>query len=57
MSLPKVAVLSLGGTISSVNTGGPGVRPSLAGEALIEAVPQLSEVAEVSAASLRQLPG
>ncbi len=57
MALPKVSVLSLGGTISSVNTGGPGVRPSLTGEALVEAVPGLSEVAEVSAASVRQVPG
>jgi len=57
LALPKVSVLSLGGTISSVNTGGPGVRPSLTGEALVEAVPGLSEVAEVSAASVRQVPG
>jgi len=57
LALPKVSVLSLGGTISSVNTGGPGVRPSLTGEALVEAVPGLSEVAEVCAASVRQVPG
>lgn len=57
MSPPKLAILSLGGTISSVNTGGPGVQPSLTGEALVEAIPQLSEIAEISAASLRQVPG
>lgn len=57
MSLPKVSVLSLGGTISSVNTGGAGVSPSLTGEDLVGSVPQLSEVAEVSAASVRQVPG
>ncbi len=57
MVLPKVSVLSLGGTISSVNTGGPGVRPALTGEALVEAVPGLSEVAEVSTTSVRQVPG
>ncbi len=57
MTLPKVSVLSLGGTISSVNTGGAGVQPSLTGEALVEAIPELSEAAEVSAASLRQIPG
>lgn len=57
MTLPKVSVLSLGGTISSVNTGGAGVQPSLTGEALVEAIPELSEAAEVSAASLRQVPG
>ena len=57
MSLPRVSVLSLGGTISSVKSGGPGVRPALTGEALVESVPALSEVAEVSADSLRQVPG
>ena len=56
MTLPKVAVLSLGGTISSTNTGGgPGVVPTLSGEALVEDVPQMAEVAEVSAASFRQV--
>ena len=57
MPLPKVSVISLGGTISSLRSGGPGVRPSLTGEALVESVPALSEVAEISAASLRQVPG
>ena len=57
MPLPKVSVVSLGGTISSVRSGGPGVRPALTGEALVESVPALSEVAEVSAVSLRQVPG
>ena len=57
MALPKVVVLSLGGTISSVNTGGSGVSPSLTGEALVEAVPEISEFAEVSAESVRQVPG
>jgi L-asparaginase len=57
MPLPKVSVISLGGTISSLRSGGPGVRPSLTGERLVESVPALSEVAEISAASLRQVPG
>lgn len=57
MTLPKVSVLSLGGTISSVNIGGPGVQASLTGEALVESVPELSEVAEVSASSVRQVAG
>ena len=57
MSLPKVSVLSLGGTISSVKSGGPGVRPSLTGEMLVGSVPELAEVAEVTATSLRQVPG
>ncbi len=58
MALPKVTVLSLGGTISSTQTeGGSGVAPSLTGEALVEDVPEISEVAEVTAESFRQVPG
>ncbi len=58
MALPNVAVLSLGGTISSTQTeGGSGVAPSLTGEALVEDVPEISEVAEISAESFRQVPG
>ncbi len=54
MTLPKVAVFSLGGTISSVDAGGKGVEPTLTGEALVSDVPEIAEVAEVSAVSFRQ---
>lgn len=54
MGLPEVAVLSLGGTISSVDSGGKGVEPTLTGEALVADVPQIAEVAEVTAVSFRQ---
>lgn len=54
MGLPKVAVFSLGGTISSTNSQGKGVAPTLTGEALVADVPQIAEVAEVSAVSFRQ---
>jgi L-asparaginase len=58
LALPEVTVLSLGGTISSTQTeGGSGVAPSLTGEALVEDVPEISEVAQVSADSFRQVPG
>jgi len=58
VALPEVAVLSLGGTISSTQTkGGSGVAPTLTGEALVEDVPEIAEVAEVSAESFRQVPG
>jgi L-asparaginase len=58
LGLPKVAVLSLGGTISSTQTeGGSGVAPTLTGEALVEDVPEIAKVAEVSATSFRQVPG
>jgi L-asparaginase len=58
VALPKVAVLSLGGTISSTQTeGGSGVAPSLTGEALVEDVLEISAVAAVSTESFRQVPG
>ena len=57
MALPEVVVLSLGGTISSTDAGGSGVEPTLTGEALVEDVPEIAEVAEVSAKSFRQVPG
>ena len=44
--------------ISSVQAeGGSGVAPALTGEALVEDVPEIAEVAEVSATSFRQVPG
>ncbi len=56
VALPEVAVLSLGGTISSTDMGdGDGVAPSLSGEDLVEDVPEIAEVAEVSAESFRQV--
>ncbi len=56
LDLPKVAVLSLGGTISSTDEGGRGVEPTLTGEALVADVPQIADVAEVSAVSFQQAP-
>src|SRR5918998_3154339 len=44
----------MGGTISSVATGGKGVEPTLTGEALVSDVPEIAGVAEVSAESFRQ---
>jgi L-asparaginase len=44
----------MGGTISSVDSGGKGVEPTLTGEALVSDVPQIAGVAEVSAESFRQ---
>jgi len=54
LALPKVTVFSLGGTISSAVAGGKGVEPTLTGEALVSDVPEIAEVAEVSATSFRQ---
>lgn len=54
MTLPRVTVLSLGGTISS--TGEGGVKPTLSGEDLVADVPEIADVAQVSARSFRQVP-
>lgn len=54
MELRRVAVFSMGGTISSVDSGGKGVEPTLTGEALVSDVPEIAEVADVSAISFRQ---
>jgi L-asparaginase len=52
---PRVAVLSLGGTISSTGAAGRGVEPTLSGEDLVANVPQITEVADVSPESFRQV--
>jgi L-asparaginase len=56
--LPQVTVFSLGGTIASTNTGGGGaaggVTPRLGARELVEAVPQLQEVAELETVAFRQ---
>ncbi|HEY9472316.1 MAG TPA: asparaginase [Mycobacteriales bacterium] len=55
---PRVAVLSLGGTIAMVETGrGGGLRPELEAADLVGAVPGIAEVAEVTARSVTTLPG
>ena len=57
MVLSRVAVLSLGGTISATKGGGRGVAPTLTGEELVEMVPEISGVAEVEAAQVRKVAG
>ena len=54
MGLPRVRVFSMGGTISSVDSGGKGVEPTLTGEALVSDVPKIAGFAEVTAVSFRQ---
>ena len=53
---PKVAVFAMGGTIAMAGQGARGVTPSLGADALVEAVPQLAEVAAVEAETFRLLP-
>lgn len=50
-----MAILSLGGTISSTGRGGRSVGPTLSGEDLVANVPQIAEVADVSSKSFRQV--
>lgn len=58
--LPRVAVFSLGGTIASTHSdgggAGGGVAPRLGARELVEAVPQLREVAELETVAFRQAP-
>lgn len=54
-ALPQVTLFSLGGTIASTNTvSGAGVTPRLGARELVEAVPQLREVAELEMVAFRQ---
>jgi len=55
--MPKVLILSLGGTIAMTGDGGKGVRPTLDAESLVAAIPGLVDEAIISAESFRQLPG
>lgn len=57
MKLPNVRILALGGTIAMTGDGAGGVVPTLTGERLVEAVPALANVANVTASTFRQLPG
>jgi L-asparaginase len=57
MDKPRVTVLSLGGTITMTSEDGRGVRPSLAADSLVGAVPAIADVAEVAAETLDTKPG
>lgn len=57
MDLPKLAVASLGGTVSmQASSPHEGVIPTLGGEALLAAVPQLMTLARVNVETLGLLP-
>jgi L-asparaginase len=56
MSYPKIAVLSLGGTISMTKqTNDLGVTSTLSGQDLILGIPQISQIADVKVISLKQI--
>lgn len=57
MTLPRIAIASLGGTISMTpDAAAGGVVPRLSAEQLAASVPGLSALAEITAESLFQLP-
>jgi len=57
MSLPRVLVVSLGGTITMTSSVAGGITPTLTAEHLIASVPQLAEVASLEAITKFSLPG
>ena len=57
MSTPAVSIFALGGTIAMTATSGGGVAPTLTGDQLVEAVPDLASVANLKVHSFRQMPG
>lgn len=56
MALPRLLILSLGGTITMVRDDSGGIAPSLGAEELVQSIPQLGEVAQLDARSLHRLP-
>ncbi len=56
MPLPRLLVLSLGGTITMTAGGAGGIAPTLGADDLIDAVPAIAAVAEIDAHSLFRLP-
>lgn len=53
----RVHVVALGGTIAMTGEGGRDVKPTLDAERLLAAVPELDEVADVTAETFVQAPG
>jgi L-asparaginase len=56
VSLPRLIMLSLGGTITMVPQAGGGITPKLGAAELVASVPELATVAEIAAESPARLP-
>ena len=56
MGKPRLLILSLGGTITMVQSEGGGIAPTLGAEELVASVPALANVAEIEAHSPFRLP-
>lgn len=57
MTLLNINVFALGGTIAMTESAEGGVLPTLTGDMLIKAVPQLASLANIETVSFRQIPG
>jgi L-asparaginase len=57
MTLPRILVVSLGGTITMTSTADGGMTPTLTADHLIASVPQLAHVATLEAITQFSMPG
>ncbi len=57
MSLPRILVVSLGGTITMTSSATGGIAPTLSADMLIASVPQLAHVASLEAVTQFSMPG
>jgi L-asparaginase len=55
--LPKVSLIVTGGTITMTRSSNGGITPTLTGDDLVAAVPELREHAELDVLSYSQMPG
>ena len=54
-AVPRIAVISTGGTIASKRSDGGAASPKLTADDMVAAVPQLADVANIEAVSFRQV--
>lgn len=57
MSIPRILLVSLGGTITMTSSAGGGIAPTLTGADLVAAIPALKDIADIEAVSPFRLPG
>jgi L-asparaginase len=57
MKLPRVLLISTGGTITMTSSAGAGIAPTLSGEDLVRAVPELANKADLDVVSFSTKPG
>lgn len=57
MTLPRILLISTGGTITMTPGAGPGITPTLSGDDLVRAVPELASRAALDVVSYSMKPG